>query len=156
MTAPTGGEAGIGTIMFFYFKVTNNSPDLNWIANVHFTFPDCCTVVSGSYDDSEADNPWDFDFSGMGSSAAHFTDGDDLLYGEIAGAGVGGEGEYGWFVVEVDVSGDCPEQSVDFLWLLEGDNWGEAPHDLAGSIPMEFIDVSPAAAASWSTLKSLY
>ena len=146
------GPIGVGHTHVFRFKVTNASTDLNWIADLHFTFPACCAVAAMAWDGSAATNGdyWSFDLAGAGTSAAHYTDGDGLQWGEIPGTG-----EYGWFEVTVDAGAGCPLGAAQIDWQLVGDGYGGDPHVLDGSIPITF-DITAARDATWTRIKSLY
>lgn len=146
------GAIGVGHAHVFRFKVTNASTDLNWIADLHFAFPACCTVTAMAWDGSAASNGdwWAFDLAGVGTSEAHYTDGDGDQWGEIPGTG-----EYGWFEVSVDVDAACPLGAAQIDWQLAGDGYGAEPHELAGSIPVTF-DITAARDATWSRVKGLY
>ncbi|MBN2171479.1 MAG: hypothetical protein JW819_09200 [Candidatus Krumholzibacteriota bacterium] len=146
------GLIGVGHTHVFRFKVTNASTDLNWIADLHFTFPACCTVAAMAWDGSEASNGdwWAFDQAGAGTSAAHYTDGDGELWGEIPGTG-----EYGWFEVTVDADAACPLGPAQIDWQLVGDGYGDEPHTLDGSLPITF-DITAVRGATWTRVKGLY
>ena len=146
MKSPPGGHVAIGDLVLFRFEVTNASSDLNWIANVTFAFPECCSVVFMRFDDSESSSEWAFELAGIGTSTAQYIDADGN-WGEIPG-----DGEHGWFDVTVRVGEDCPE-SLDLIeWTLNGDNYGAPPHVLTGAIPISF-EVVPVEETSVSALK---
>jgi len=150
MEAPFNGKIPIGGLVEFRFEVTNLSTDLNWIANLIFEFPDCCSVLFMRFDDSQASNaPWAFEYDGIGTSTARYLDADGA-YGEIPG-----NGEHGWFMVTIRASEDCPESLGLVNWILEGDALGAEPHTINGSIPVEFLFV-PVEETSFSTIKSGY
>ena len=149
MEEPASQIAGIGELVTFRFKVTNASVDMNWIANIQFSFPACCTVTTMSFDDSEASNDWAFEYVGIGTNVADYLDADGG-YGEIPGMG-----EYGWFEMAVRVGQDCPQGETFIHWRLEGDAWGAAPHDLVDLIPLG-IQYVPVEEMSWSTVKTVY
>ena len=149
MEEPASGSAAIGDLVQFRFKVTNASTDLNGIANVQFRFPDCCEVVGMSFDDSEASNDWAFEYVGIGGFVARFEDADQG-YGEIIG-----DGEYGWFMVDLRIHLDCSEGNELIHWLLEGDDYGAEPRDLLGQIPILLVQ-TPVEGSSWSAVKAGY
>jgi hypothetical protein len=131
------------------FYVWNNSTDAEWIDLVEFMLPDCWEVdpESGGYDDSGASNTWSFAFQASGNLCA-FIDSDGG-YGEIYGQ----EGGYFWFDVHV-----CPDAigEVPIDWHLSGDEWGDPPHEVYGTIYVEVSQGSPTEHTTWGQVKGLY
>ena len=150
LSLPEGGQGAIGAIVHYRFRVTNASVDNNWIRNLRFTFPDCCRVLEMGWDDSAAQNDWIFRFEGIGTNVAEFLDDAYPLWGEIPPGG-----EYGWFDIQVRITSGCQEEQQQIDWELEGDDWGSAPHDLSGSIPIQFV-LLPVAESNLSSVKAGY
>ena len=124
----------------FEVFVYNGSSDSEWVQSLTFVFPECFTVTDGRYDDFNAG--WDFNFSSLGSTAL-FQDADGG-HGEIRGD----QGGYFYITVLIDCACDCGEQ--DLSWLLEGDGWGEEPHDLAGTLTFRLCETAVDGQSSWS------
>ncbi len=134
----------------FVFYVWNNSMDVEWIAEIIITFPDCWEIVAGSdwyTPDPGAAGPFNFMFIG-GGNVAHWADADGG-WGEIYG------GEGGHFGVTVHI---CPDMvgDVPIYWGLQGDIYGNEPHYVDGEIWVIVSDTTPVEDSTWSKVKGLY
>ncbi len=141
-----------GQVYICEFYVYNGSVDVEWLAEVWFLFPECFHVLSGWYTpDPGASGPWNFLFDTFGNpdNGALFYDADGG-WGEVYGA------EGGTFFVEVMVGTEC-ECGPDMIqWFLQGDIYGDEPHELTDYIDIQICDQTGAEESSWSTLKALY
>jgi hypothetical protein len=134
-----------GQTYTFEFSVQNASPDNEWIADVRVTFPDGYVISAGSmsYVEIVPGRPA-FDMLVADGPTAVWEDGDGS-YGEIW------DDECCRVSVEATVA---PQLfGVPIYWCLQGDIWGDPPHESCGSID---VRVTPVEASSWSAIKSLY
>ncbi len=150
LVLPSDAQGAVGAVVHFRFEVSNESVDNNWIQNLTFTFPECCRVVEMGWDDSAAHNDWVFRFEGTGTNVARFLDDAYPLWGEVAPGGV-----QGWFDVYARITSACSAAAETVEWHLIGDGWGAEPHEVSGSLPIQFI-LLPVAEANWSTVKAGY
>ncbi|MCP4547414.1 MAG: hypothetical protein GY835_13230 [bacterium] len=159
MEYPTSSQVLVSPevqVIEFRFKVTNRSHDGNWISNLHFTFPERCWITSMSWDDSASSEDWNFNTDGINTHSAHYYQSDLGVYGEIPGwfGPDTDDCEYGWFTITVYISPGLVALG-SITWLLEGDDYGLPPHDLSGSLPLNFYS-TPAETNTFSQVKSLY
>ncbi|MCP4549925.1 MAG: hypothetical protein GY835_26000 [bacterium] len=136
-----------GSTVTFEFDIFNGSADAEWTADVVFTFPACCEVVSGYYDDSmHAGGLCAFTFEGAGTNVASFLDGDEG-YGEIYG------NDHVYFYVEVTVN--CTDGIELIHWFQQGDIYGDEPHFVEGDVEFT-VGTTAADISTFSNVKSLY
>ena len=140
------GSISPGETYTFTFGVYNASTDAEWITDVTITFPDLWVVdaASMSYVPIVPDPirpSWDMVVP-EGPTAMWLDN--DGGYGELYG------GEYTTVSVDVTVGADY---GIPIFWCLEGDIWGDPPHDVCGCINFE---ISPVGEASWTSIKAMY
>lgn len=152
MVNPTG-DLPLGEHVDITLRVSNASPDFNWISRINLRFPACCTVSSMSYDDSPpgSNGNWVFDLEGVPGWDVSYVDGAGDEWGEIPA------GDYGHLELTVHVDESCGGRAADVVeYDLIGDGWGAEPHELMNESFSVTFSFTPVEAASWSTLKALY
>ena len=128
--------------------VYNASDDAEWISNVIFTWPGCVDVLDGWYDYTGPNGGFLMTFEAV-ESQARFMDGDGG-YGEIYGE------DACTFFVEVFLTDVCIPTTQIINYELNGDIWGDPPHDIYGTIewPVDYAVATDD--ATWSAVKSMY
>jgi len=143
------GALGLGQYVPLRLRVSNASPDFNWLTRIDLRLPACCTVAAMDYDDSPSNGHWIFDMFGVPGSEVAYVDGAGDEWGEIPA------GDFGYLDLLVHVGADCP--SAARLWYdLYGDSFGAEPRVLLNQFIMLTFDEVPAEAMSWSAVKSRY
>ena len=128
-----------GATYTFVFDVWNNSVDTEWIMNVLITFPE----ASMAFDEISAGRP-SFDMYVPDGPTAIWAD-NDGGYGEIW------DGEVCRLYVEATVATQL--YGIPVFWCLQGDIWGDPPHEVCDCIDLQ---TTPVEDATWSAIKSLY
>ncbi len=152
MVDPTG-NLPLGEHVDMTLRVTNASPDFNWISRINLRFPACCTVASMAYDDSPpgSNGNWVFDFEGVPGWDVSYVDGAGDEWGEIPA------GDYGYLNLVVYVDESCGGRAADIVeYDLIGDGFGDAPHELLNESFSVNFGITPVEPSSWSTVKALY
>jgi hypothetical protein len=131
-----------GETYTFTFYVWNNSPDVEWIADISIVF-------GGFYECYEATMGHDhasavFDMTVEGTSRCWWKDGDGG-YGEI----YDGEGCHIW----VDATVPVFDSEDTIMWELYGDIWGDPPHYVTGCIDLAVTGVEE---STWSAIKAMF
>ncbi|MDP6418030.1 MAG: hypothetical protein QGG80_01025 [Candidatus Krumholzibacteria bacterium] len=138
-----------GETATFSFLVLNGSQDEEWIREVRFRFEAGMTITAMAWNESQASFPWEFSSSGTGDTEAIFSDSNGG-YGEIMG------GEGGEFLVEVRADAGLSVGPSQILWTLEGDGFGNAPHQASGELTFSIAPEPDSEASSWSEIKAAW
>jgi len=131
----------------FRFYVENWSEDYEYISDIIITFPDGYVLDPASIGWEEgpywsySSGNWNMSVDG---TVASWLDADGG-YGELD------DYEDCYVFVDATLPSDGPRDAID--WLLVGDQWGDPPHEVSGSID---LTVTPVEADSWGAIKALY
>ena len=120
-----------GEIITWTFSVTNNSLDNEWIEGLMISFPDGVNITGATDFVGGSGGPLEWDgISGDGVNVN--------WYGETQnGNGRLRDGETATCDIDVEINpGFTGEMTLE--WRLNGDGYGEEPHDLFGEIEMLF------------------
>jgi subtilisin family serine protease len=135
----TGDDCYVpGGMSTLCFTAHNASTDVEWLDEVALAFPAGWAVACNSQDATDSgDNLVFFTCAASGNNVS-YTDSDGG-FGEVYG------GESWGFCVDVTAPGGASgSQAVD--WVLSGDDWGSAPHDVGGTLSIGgcvLLDLTP-------------
>ena len=132
-SAPYIAPGGSGT---WWFRVTNSSPDLEWLDLIEMDFPAGITVTGASDFVNQSTPLSDLVYDG--------TTGDGVLVSWVdPDAGFGEIYDGDWAAVQINVTvsptftGDV---SID--WHVSGDDFGAVPHDIIGTVVLPALELT--------------